>query len=67
MLGDDALQVVLADESEQAFPVTLDVVAVEKPFAPFWYDGPQTEFAGRKRQITQVFAVPEAAPFLLVI
>ena len=59
--------IVTASEPKQPFAISVNVVAVQEPFAAFGHHRPKAEFAVAERQVPCVFAVAKSAPLLLVI
>jgi hypothetical protein len=58
---------VLERQVEQAFPIAIDMVAVEESFTSLGHNAPKADLAVDQRQITYVLAVAEPAPLLLVV
>jgi hypothetical protein len=66
-LRNDSLKIVFACQTEQTLAISVDVIAIEQPFALPRNHRMQAKFAVGQWQIPKVFAVAEPALLLLIV
>ena len=56
-LGNNTFQVMFADQTEQSLAISVNMIAVDQPFATLWHNRAQPHLAVDQCQVSQVLAI----------